>query len=158
MPVFSKTARVPYTAAEAFELVADVARYPQFIRWIAEMNVRDERVLETGARTCLAQSRVGFRGFTTDFSTQVVAHAEQGEVRATLVRGPFKHLRADWRLQPVSAGVTDIKLTIDYAFSNRVIALLAAANQDMAADLILKAFLDEAERRFSRTPGAGERA
>jgi coenzyme Q-binding protein COQ10 len=153
MPRFSQSARVPYSAAEAFDLVSDVARYPDFIRWITAMRVSDTSVDDAGCASCLADSDVGFRGFTERFATRVVADPSAGRVRASLVRGPFKTLQAQWDITRVSDNVTDIGLTIEYEFKSRIISLLAAANQEMAARRILKAFLDEAERRFGRAPG-----
>ncbi len=152
MPRFSQSARVPYSQSEAFDLVSDVTRYPDFIRWITSMRVSDVERDEAGCTSCVADSYVGFRGFTERFATRVEADPGQGIVTASLVRGPFKALKAQWDIVRVSDNVTDIKLSIDYEFRSRIISVLAAANQDMAARRILKAFLDEAEKRFGSAP------
>lgn len=154
MPRFSKTLRVPYGPDECFRLVSDIARYPDFIRWITALRVSEQRVIGPGVQECLGEVVVGFRGFSERFSTRVTADEPARRVTAALVRGPFRRLFAEWRITESVAGASDVSLEINYEFRNPVIGLLAAANHDMAVDRILKAFLEEARRRYGRRPSA----
>ncbi|MFN3314488.1 MAG: type II toxin-antitoxin system RatA family toxin [Hyphomonas sp.] len=149
MPRFTKTMRVPYGRAECFALVSDIRRYPDFIRWITALRVSDEREVGTGVRECLGEVAVGFKGFTERFSTRVVADEPSARVTASLVRGPFRKLFAEWRITESVAGASDVSLEINYEFRNPFIGFLAAANHDLAVNRILDAFLEEARRRYS---------
>ena len=40
MPSHAETRLLPYSAAQMYDLVADVAQYPQFIPWIMGARVR----------------------------------------------------------------------------------------------------------------------
>ena len=40
MPRHSETKVLPYRAAQMFDLVADVARYPEFLPWTAAARIR----------------------------------------------------------------------------------------------------------------------
>ncbi|MBK8199542.1 MAG: type II toxin-antitoxin system RatA family toxin [Acidobacteria bacterium] len=151
MPRFSKTLRVPYGPADCFALVSDIARYPDFIKWITAMRVTGAREIGAGVRECQGEAVVGFKGFTERFTTQVVADEPARRVTASLVRGPFRKLFAEWRIFETVGGATDISLEIDYEFRNPVIGFLAAANHDLATDRILNAFLVEAQKRFGRS-------
>jgi coenzyme Q-binding protein COQ10 len=148
MPRFSKSIRVPYGPAQCFLLVSDIARYPDFIRWINAMRVSGLREIQPGVTECQGEAVVGFKGFVERFTTQVVADEPAARVTASLVRGPFRKLFAEWRICETVGGATDISLEIDYEFRNPVIAFLAAANHDLATDRILNAFLLEAKKRF----------
>lgn len=148
MARFSKSIRVPYGPAECFQLVSDIARYPSFIRWIKAMRVSGHREVRPGVTECRGEAIVGFKGFSERFTTQVVADAPAARVTASLVRGPFRKLFAEWRIFETVGGATDISLEIDYEFRNPVIAFLAAANHDLAVNRILNAFLVEAQSRF----------
>ena len=128
MPRFSKSVRVPYSTTQAFDLVSDVARYPDFIKWITALRVSDHRVDEAGVRHCRGDAVVGFKGFVERFSTTVSAD--------------------------VSEGGCDIALQINYEFRNVLIAMLAAANHDIAVDRIMSAFLLEAQKRYGDAPNA----
>jgi coenzyme Q-binding protein COQ10 len=151
MPRFAKSIRVPYRPEDAFALVSDIARYPEFIKWITAMRVSDLRETSEGVRECLGDAAVGFKGFVERFSTRVVADQPAGRVTASLVRGPFRHLKAEWQITPLEKGGSDIGLDIDYAFRNPVVGFLAAANHDLAVGRILNAFLLEAQARFGDT-------
>ena len=149
MPRFSKSIRVPYGPADCFQLVSDIAKYPDFIRWITAMRVSGQRDVQPGVTECQGEAMVGFKGFTERFTTQVVADEPAKRVTASLVRGPFRKLFAEWRIFETVGGAADITLEIDYEFRNPVIGFLAAANHDLATDRILHAFLVEAQNRFS---------
>ena len=144
MPRFSKSVRVPYTPAQAFDLVSDIGRYPDFIKWITAMRVSDVRVDDAGATHCQGDAVVGFKGFVERFSTGVVADPAAGTVIASLIKGPFRALRAQWTITPLERGGSDIVL----------IAMLAAANHDIAVDRIMSAFLAEAQKRYGPAPSA----
>jgi coenzyme Q-binding protein COQ10 len=154
MPRFTKSIRVPYRPADCFPLVSDIAAYPQFIKWITAMRVSGLREIGPGVTECQGEAVVGFKGFTERFTTQVVADEAAQRVTASLVRGPFRKLFAEWRIFETVGGGADISLEIDYEFRNPVIGFLAAANHDLAVSRILEAFLTEARRRFSAAPTA----
>jgi coenzyme Q-binding protein COQ10 len=147
MAQFSKSVRLPYTPEQCFELVSDIRRYPDFIKWITAMRVSEEAALEEGASSCLGEAVIGFKGFVERFSTRVTKEPAAGRVIASLVKGPFRRLRAEWKLTPLERG-TDVRLDIDYDFKNPFIGMLAAANHDIAVDRILNAFLEEGRRRY----------
>ena len=73
---------------------------------------------------------------------------------ASLIKGPFRHLKAEWTILPVERGGCDIALQINYEFRNVLIAMLAAANHDIAVDRIMSAFLLEAQKRYGDAPNA----
>lgn len=129
--------------------MSDIAKYPDFIRWITAMRVTGTKELQPGVTECQGEAVVGFKGFVERFTTQVVADEPAARVTASLVRGPFRKLFAEWRIFESVAGASDISLEIDYEFRNPVIGFLAAANHDLATDRILNAFLLEARKRFS---------
>tara|TARA_R110001599_G_scaffold95315_1_gene247238 strand:+ start:22007 stop:22483 length:477 start_codon:yes stop_codon:yes gene_type:complete len=152
MPRFAKSVRVPYSKLQAFDLVSDIASYPDFIKWITAMRVSDARMDETGVHHSRGDAIVGFKGFVERFSTGVVADPAKGTVVAKLIKGPFRRLHAQWTIIPLERGGTDIALEIDYEFRNMLIAVLAAANHDIAVDRIMSAFLIEAQKRFGSAP------
>lgn len=152
MPRFKDSVRVPYRPEDCFELVSGIAQYPEFIRWITSMRVEDRRETAPGIWESLGHATVGFKGFVDRFSTRVVADAPAGKVTATLVKGPFRRLMAEWRIVQKVAGHSDITLDIDYEFRNPILGFFAKANQDLAAERILAAFLNEAQRRYAPGP------
>lgn len=148
VPSYTTTLRVPHAPENLFDLVSDIQRYPEFIRWIRSMSVSGERQ-EGSIKHSLGEAAVGFRGFSERFATTVRADEEAGTVEANLVRGPFKHLKNAWHFSKTDGG-TEITFEIDYEFSNFVLRMLAKNNFQLAVDKIMGAFLAEADRRYAR--------
>jgi len=147
VPKHRQTLKVPYTPEQLFALVSDIARYPEFIKWIKALRVSQPNT-EGPLHTCVGEAVVGFKGFTESFSTSVEAHSEQHTVVVNLVRGPFRKPDNYWQFSSHADGCATIDFTIDYEFSNFVLRALANANRDVAIDRIMSAFLDEAKRRY----------
>ena len=49
MPRHSETKHLPYTPEQLFDLVADVARYDEFLPWVVAVRVRSSSEKETVA-------------------------------------------------------------------------------------------------------------
>lgn len=132
-----------------FELVSDISRYPEFIKWIRSMKVTEKPTIGA-VRRCRGEADVGFKGFSEVFSTDVEANPESRTINVELVHGPFRRLRNRWKLEEDAGYGTRIDFFIDYEFRNPVLALLARANTDLAVNRIMKAFQDEADRRYAK--------
>ena len=147
MPELAKSLRIPHAPDQVFELVSDIGRYPEFIKWIRSMRVTNQ--VRTGS---VLQSRgeasVGFKGFSERFTTDVEADADRRTIAVKLVRGPFRRLKNHWQLRQGEDGGTVVDFYIDYEFRNPVLSLLARANTDLAVNRIMQAFLAEADRRY----------
>lgn len=149
MPVYSRTLTIAHQADHLFDLVADIRRYPEFIRWIRSMSVSAQRE-EHGVRHCIGEARVGFSGFTEAFATTVAADPVARTIRTGLLRGPFRKLNNSWSFTARADGGTDVAFQIDYEFRNPILRALAAANFDRAVNALVAAFVAEADRRHGR--------
>lgn len=150
MPIYDTTVTVPHAAENMFELVSDIARYPEFIKWIRSMKVMRQPSVGHTQHT-LGDARVGFASFTERFATNVQADPQNLTVQVDLVRGPFRRLHNFWTFHRREDGQTNVEFHIDYEFSNIVLRVLAQSNFDLAVNRIMTAFLTEADRRYERT-------
>lgn len=149
MPKLSKTVIIPHEAGNVFDLVADIARYPEFIKWIRSMKVIPGE--QTGTvRHFRGEADVGFKGFSERFGTDVAADPEARTIHVALAHGPFKRLRNHWILKDDGGHRTAVDFFIDYEFRNPVLSLLARANTELAVNKIMAAFKAEADRRYGR--------
>ncbi len=148
MTVLKRSINLPYRADDLFELVSDVGRYPDFIKWIQSLRVIDET--EEGAVFGVrAEAVVGFLTFTERFTTDVASDRATRTINVGLVRGPFRRLTNRWTFEESDDG-TRIDFFIDFQFRNFVLQALAATNLEYAVSRIIDAFKDEAARRYSR--------
>ncbi|MEO1553558.1 MAG: type II toxin-antitoxin system RatA family toxin [Pseudomonadota bacterium] len=148
MPRVSEQVLIPHNADNLYELVRDIRRYPEFIRWIRSVEVSQEDGDAQGPYACLGTASVHFKGFDEQFSTHVAADPAGRKIEVTLKRGPFRHLRNRWQFDPRDETKTRVHCFIDYEFKNPILGLLARTNTRMAIEKIMGAFRAEADRRF----------
>ena len=148
MPRVSEQVLIPHSAENLYELVRDIRRNPEFIKWITAVSVSEERGDADEPYACLGKASVHFKGFDEQFSTYVTADPSARKITVNLKRGPFRHLRNRWQFDPREDGRTRVHCFIDYEFKNPVLRLLARTNSRLAAELIIDAFRAEADRRF----------
>ena len=84
MPRHSETKHLPYSPEQLFELVADVARYDEFLPWVVAVRVRSSSETET-----VADLIVGFNAFKERFTSRVVKQAPS-RICVDYVDGPLK--------------------------------------------------------------------
>src|ERR1700740_3714035 len=93
MPRHEETRHLPYSPEQMFDLVSNVAAYPQFLPWISAMRLKSDTEAET-----VADMIVGFKGLRESFTSRV--HKKRPEqVRVDYVDGPLKHLTNEWRFR-----------------------------------------------------------
>jgi coenzyme Q-binding protein COQ10 len=95
---------LPYTPEQLFELVADVAKYPEFIPWITHMRVSNERVEPEGIRALDAEAAVGFSFLRERFGTRVRRDPAAHVIDVSLLSGPFRKLENRWRFTSEGPG------------------------------------------------------
>ena len=76
-----------------FDLVSDVGRYPEFVKWIRSLKCLSEQ--ERGGNfRCRAETTVGFQALTETFVTDVEARRGELAIDVSLVRGPVHGRRS----------------------------------------------------------------
>jgi coenzyme Q-binding protein COQ10 len=139
---------LPYRPEDLFDLVSDVGRYPEFIKWIRSIKCIQEHEEGPNFR-CRAEATVGFQGFAETFVTDVDARSSDLAIDVNLVRGPFRKLTNSWRFTAVESG-TRVDFSIRFEFKSFILQTLADANKAFAIRRIIDAFTEEAGRRYTR--------
>jgi coenzyme Q-binding protein COQ10 len=143
MPKHNETRRLPYTPDQMFDLVSDVASYPQFLPWVQAIRVRSDSDSEM-----LADMIVGFKSLRETFTSRVTKHRPDS-VHVDYVDGPLRHLSNDWRFRDDGAGGVLIDFEVDFAFKNRVFEMLAGQMFDRALRKMIGAFETRAAELYS---------
>ena len=125
-----------------FDLVADIARYPEFLPWVSAA-----RVHATGGHKMIADLVVGFAGFNERFTSRVATERPRG-LSVVGVSGPLKHLRNDWTFAPDGAGGCIVDFRIDFAFRSRILGALANRGFDRALRVMIAAFEARADALY----------
>jgi coenzyme Q-binding protein COQ10 len=134
MPRHSETRHLPYTPEQVFDLVADVARYDEFLPWVVAVRVRSSSETET-----VADLIVGFNAFKERFTSRVVKERPH-RICVDYVDGPLKYLHNEWTFERAADGATNVHFAVDFAFRSRLFESLAGAMFDRALRRMTGAF------------------
>ena len=148
MTRIQKSALVPYTAREMYDLVNDSARYPEFLPWCTGARVLKD---EVGART--ASLDLSKSGVSKSFTT--VNHLYPGErIEMRLLEGPFKELAGVWRFAALSQDGREagckVELDLSFEFSSKLVALAFGSVFSQIASSLVDAFQKRAVQVHGR--------
>ncbi len=139
-----------YTAHEIYELVTDVASYPQFLPWCESVDI-----LSSDDDGLVARLHLAYSGLRHAFTTRNVQVLDTS-VHIGLVDGPFSLLEGMWRFVPLAgpgapgavdaANACKIEFEMRYAFSNGVLEAAISPVFDRIADTFVDSFVRRAEQ------------
>ena len=143
----SREALLPYSAQQMYDVVNDVAAYPEFLPWCI-----GAAVLESLPERITAQVDVEMGGlrqsFTTRNSLQVGA-----EIRLELVDGPFSRLQGRWRFRNLGDAGCKVSLELSFSFGSPLIASTFGKVFGIAANQMVDAFRTRAEALYGGRSG-----
>ena len=153
MPIFDTTRRVQHTAAQMFDLVADVRAYPQFLPFCTGLELLEEHE-EGGRQVFVARMRVGFKAITESFKTRVSCDRAANHIDVEYIDGPFRYLKNRWVFRDLAEGqggvhASQVSFHIEYEFKSRMLALVVGSMFDQA----FRAFATSFERRANQVYG-----
>ncbi len=152
MPKHAETRHLPYTPEQMFDLVADVARYPEFLPWVSAIRVRSNDDTQM-----VADMIVGFKGLRETFTSKV-EKVRPERIHVDYLEGPLKHLHNDWRFRSDGQGGCLVDFSVDFAFKNRVFEMLAGQVFDRALRKMINAFEERAARLYGDSGASGAAA
>jgi coenzyme Q-binding protein COQ10 len=147
MPRHSETKLLPYRAEQMFDLVADVARYPEFLPWTAAARVRSTRPVE-GGQEMLADLVISFKVFRERFGSRVTLLPAQNRILTEYIDGPFKHLKSVWSFADRPEGGCEVAFEVDFEFKNAILAGIIGLVFNEAMTRVVHAFETRADKLY----------
>lgn len=138
MPNHSETRTLPYSAQQMYDLVADVASYPEFLPWCSAARIRSETP-EGDTRLMLADLVISFKVFRERFGSRVVLHDAKKSVETEYLDGPFKFLKSTWDFRDVDGGC-EVSFFVDFEFKNFILQKAIGLVFNEAMHRIVRAF------------------
>jgi ribosome-associated toxin RatA of RatAB toxin-antitoxin module len=115
MPRVRRSALLPYSAQQTFDLVNDIERYPEFLPWCSEA-----RIVATAEDSRDAQLTISKGRVREHFTTRNVA-VPPDSIQMHLVDGPFRLLDGLWRFTSLGDVGCKVELELDFELSNALI-------------------------------------
>jgi len=150
MPGIRETRSLPYSAEQMFDLVADVARYPEFLPWVVATRVKSDSDTEM-----IADMLVGFKALREKFTSRVIKD-RPSRIEVIYVDGPMKDLDNIWRFVPRADGGCDLDFCVDFTFKNMMFEMLAGQYFDRAFRKLVTAFEARADALYGNKSSSAQ--
>ncbi|GGN55238.1 ubiquinone-binding protein [Novosphingobium indicum] len=149
MPGIHEVHRLPYSAEQMFDLVADVGRYQEFLPWVVATRVKSDDGSEM-----IADMLVGFKALREKFTSRV-EKVRPREINVHYVDGPMRDLDNKWTFHPVSDTACDVEFDVRFTFRNALFEKLAGQYFDKAFRKMVAAFEARAEDLYGAPQESG---
>lgn len=149
MPTHHETKRLPYSAQQMYDLVADVARYPEFLPWNAAARIRSRRPVE-GGEVMEADLVISFKVFRERFGSRVTLLPGDRRILTEYLDGPFKYMKSTWAFRDLDEQGCEVEFFVDFEFRNAILQGIIGLVFNDAMQRIVRAF----ERRAAELYGA----
>jgi coenzyme Q-binding protein COQ10 len=156
MPAFRTSRRVRHSAAEMFDLVADIEAYPGFVPLCQALRIRRRSEDDDGRVILIADMEVGYKAIHEKFTSKVTCDRSQLTILAEYIDGPFKSLENRWTFtdlgeETAQAKTCRVDFEIAYEFKNRMLAALVGGMFDTAFRKFAAAFEQRADTVYGRS-------
>ena len=137
-----RSALLPYPAQALFDLVNDVASYPQFLPWCSSSQVLE--VSETHMRASLevAKGSISQRFMTRN---QLVPGQR---IEMNLEEGPFTSLNGVWEFKALGDKACKISLDLTFDYAGPLVRATLGPLFNQAANTLVDAFCQRAKQLY----------
>lgn len=141
----SRSALVPYTAAQMYKLVKDVESYPSFLPWCkhAEVHIRNPEFIE-------ASLELRRKGISKRFRTRN-AFVENESLAIELVGGPFSHMSGGWTFQQLGELGCKVSLELEFEFESRTTDIIFGRFFENTCNALVNSFTERAVGMYAKS-------
>ena len=148
MPTHSETKRLPYTAQQMYDLVADVASYPKFLPWNSAARIRSRTPIAGGGEVMEADLVISFKVFRERFGSRVTLWPEAKKIDTEYLDGPFRFLKSGWSFSDLPDGGCEVDFHVDFEFRNAILQKVIGVVFDEAMRRVVRAFEGRARELY----------
>jgi coenzyme Q-binding protein COQ10 len=152
MPQFSTTRRVAHSAADMFDLVADVEHYPDFVPLCRSLSVRKRTSTGEGKEIIVADMTIAYKIVRETFTSRVTLDRQKLEILVEYLEGPFQKMNNRWSFRPAGEGACEVEFFIIYEFRSRTLGMLMGSVFDAAFRRFAAAFERRADVVYGPRP------
>lgn len=152
MPGIHEVRRLPWSAEQMFDLVADVARYAEFLPWVVATRVRSDSASEMEA-----DMLIGFNALREKFTSRVEKQRPE-RIKVHYVDGPMRDLDNVWQFRALEEGGCEVEFLVTFTFRNAVFERLAGQYFDRAFRKMVNAFEARAEQLYGSSSSSATSA
>lgn len=142
MMSIQRSALLPVSAQVLYDLVNDVASYPQFLPWCDS-----SEVLEVSAEQMIARLNIAKGGVNQSFVTRN-ALVPGERIEMSLVEGPFSRLNGVWHFKALGEHACKISLDLSFDYAGTLAKATLGPLFNQAANTMVDAFCQRAKQLY----------
>jgi coenzyme Q-binding protein COQ10 len=150
MSQFATKRAVRHSAAEMFDLVADVERYPEFVPLCRSLKVRKRIPEPEGVEILVADMTIAYKFVHEAFTSRVTLDRSNLHILVEYLEGPFSRLENRWTFHPTGEKTCEVEFFIAYEFKSRTLGLLMGTMFDAVFRRMAAAFERRADIVYAR--------
>jgi len=151
MTSHSETKRLPYTARQMYDLVADVGSYPKFLPWNSAARIRSRKPVEPDGEVLEADLVISFKVFRERFTSRVLLWPVEQKIDSEYLDGPFRHMRSVWKFRDIAGGC-EVDFHVDFEFRNPILQGIIGVVFTDAMQRVVRAFERRAAELYGPPP------
>jgi len=142
MRTVRRSAQVPFSAEQMFDLVDDIASYPEFLPWCQGATIQ-RRTGDLAEATL----EVGVAGVNKQFSTRNRLDRPH-RIEIQLLKGPFRSLEGAWTFDDHDEGGSEVGLTLDFEVAASPLHMVFGILFEEIVRSQVTAFIDRAKAKY----------
>jgi ribosome-associated toxin RatA of RatAB toxin-antitoxin module len=137
-----RSALLPYPAQTLYDLVNDVARYPEFLPWCSATEVLEASDVQMLARLVIAKGGLSQRFITRN---QLVSGQR---IEMGLVEGPFSQLNGVWEFKALGDKACKISLDLSFDYAGPLVRATLGPLFNQASNTLVDAFCQRVKQLY----------
>lgn len=145
MTTHAEKRNLPYTPEQLYALVADVARYPEFLPWCIASRITKHE----GDTVFYADLVIGYKLVREKFGSKV-SLSEPHHIHVEYLSGPMKYLSNHWKFIREDDGSCTLDFFVDFEFKNRILQNLIGVFFNEVVQRMVGAFETRAKELYGK--------
>ncbi len=139
MKEVSRSALIPFSAPQMFDVVNDVAKYQDYLPSCSR-----SEVIESAPGLMVARLTLSKAGVSQQFTTRnILVRPERIDLQ--LVEGPFTSLNGYWLFSQLGSDGCKTEMNLTFDFNSRMLNATFGKVFEQVADSLVEAFCDRAK-------------
>ena len=137
---------LPYTAAQIFDLVADINAYDKFLPWCIASKIHKHIETEDG-KILMADLVIGYKMFREKFTSKVQLYPHT-EISVKNVGGPFRVMKNNWFFKDSEDGSCEVYFKVEFEFKSAILEKVMGVFFEEAVKMMISSFEKRAKELY----------
>ncbi|WP_130537217.1 type II toxin-antitoxin system RatA family toxin [Thiomicrorhabdus indica] len=142
MKKITRSALLPYSAKQMYDLVNAVERYPDFLPWCGGANISESTENFMRASVTIAKA-----GISQTFTTENHLTPNQ-RIEMTLLDGPFKSLHGEWHFKALDENACKILFEVEFEMKSGLLNMAIGPIFEQISSTFVDSFVERAKHVY----------